>query len=271
MEAFLLLLSQTTLGFYGLLSAFQKRVPTLLLTSLLVITLFGLLGVIVTRSLEAHYFALTNMYESLISLVFGLLLSWVWVGRQDKASPGVSVLQILLAALGLLALWFAQQLPHSIEPLQPALASYWRSIHVPIVILSYSLFTLAFLGSVGYFVTAGWSSDDLTEGSAAATFHSIAARSIQLGFPLLTIGIVLGAMWAHESWGIYWNWDPKESMSLATLLGYGVYLHLNFMHGSHPRLLNCISVAAYLLLLMTYIGVNVMGVGLHSYGNYTLT
>jgi ABC-type transport system involved in cytochrome c biogenesis permease subunit len=76
----------------------------------------------------------------------------------------------------------------------------------------------------------------------------------------------LGGLWANEAWGNYWSWDPKESMSLVTLLGYGVYLHLR-VNGEHaPKRLAWVSIIGFGLMLLTYFGVNMLGVGLHSYG-----
>jgi ABC-type transport system involved in cytochrome c biogenesis permease subunit len=85
---------------------------------------------------------------------------------------------------------------------------------------------------------------------------------------LLAIGILLGGLWANEAWGTYWNWDPKETMALATLLAYGVYLHLNYSTNNGAVLLSWVSVGAFALLLVTYLGVNVLGLGLHSYGQF---
>jgi cytochrome c-type biogenesis protein CcsB len=100
----------------------------------------------------------------------------------------------------------------------------------------------------------------------ANVYDEITYRCVAFGFPLLTIGIILGGMWANEAWGNYWSWDPKESMSLVTLLGYGVYLHLR-INGEHTaRTLSWVSVTGFLLMLVTYFGVNLMGIGLHSYG-----
>jgi cytochrome c-type biogenesis protein CcsB len=100
----------------------------------------------------------------------------------------------------------------------------------------------------------------------ASVYDEITYRCVAFGFPLLALGIILGGIWANEAWGNYWSWDPKESMSLVTLLGYGVYLHLR-INGEHSeRTLALVSVTGFILMLVTYFGVNLMGVGLHSYG-----
>jgi cytochrome c-type biogenesis protein CcsB len=99
-----------------------------------------------------------------------------------------------------------------------------------------------------------------------ALYDEITYRCVMIGFPLLAVGIILGGLWANEAWGNYWSWDPKESMSLVTLLAYGVYLHLRVAHSSRQVMLAWVSVGGFLMMLITYFGVNIMGLGLHSYG-----
>lgn len=259
-----------------------------------------LVASMVVRSGNAQYFALSNMYESMLSLSIGIHLAFLVFDRWFKLKYfGVPVLLLLLGAL-----FYNLQLPTEIHPLQPALQSYWRSIHVPIILLSYALFTLSFLSSVVFLIlfqfgnqkgvhsktAAILSLEDLQASEAkqskeedstasglgiagvsdgqeyASLYDEITYRCVAFGFPLLTLGIILGGVWANEAWGNYWSWDPKESMSLVTLLAYGVYLHLR-VNGEHgPRTLAWVSVIGFVLMLVTYFGVNLMGVGLHSYG-----
>lgn len=255
-----------------------------------------LVASMVVRSQNAQYFALSNMYESLLSVCIGLQLSFVVLDRWFK----LRTLGLPVAIMLLISLFYNLSLPTEIHPLQPALQSYWRSIHVPIILLSYALFTLAFLSSLVFLVKEafigkqsrssgqGGQSAQLSPALAgmnaylddsqqinlemdivqdkANVYDEITYRCVAFGFPLLTLGIILGGMWANEAWGNYWSWDPKESMSLVTLLGYGVYLHMR-INGEHsPRTLAWVSVSGFVLMLITYFGVNLMGLGLHSYG-----
>jgi cytochrome c-type biogenesis protein CcsB len=258
---------------------------------------------LVIRSIHAKYFALSNMYESLLVVSIGMQLVFLALDRWFKLRTlGVPVTLLLLVAL-----IYDLNLPTTIHPLQPALQSYWRSIHVPIILLSYALFTLAFLSSLVFLVKNYWigggksSSFNSGGGGQALTpllagpqplsdrfeieagqdalnmeialiqdkanlYDEITYRCVAFGFPMLTLGIILGGIWANEAWGNYWSWDPKESMSLVTLLGYGVYLHLR-VNGEHSaRTLAWVSVTGFVLMLVTYFGVNLMGLGLHSYG-----
>ena len=262
---------------------------------------------LVIRSINADYFALSNMYESLLVVSMGIQLAFLvadrWFSGVGNNGKAVRALGLPVGLLLIASLLFNLSLPTEIRPLQPALQSYWRSIHVPIILLSYALFTLAFLSSVVYLVKyylfekPGHSGDssgntpqlatdgpllqhtnvldtlpmDLTaaeaiENDSASIYDEITYRCVAFGFPMLTLGIILGGIWANEAWGNYWSWDPKESMSLVTLLGYGVYLHMRVNGEHHVKTLAWISVAGFVLMLITYFGVNLMGLGLHSYG-----
>jgi cytochrome c-type biogenesis protein CcsB len=215
-------------------------------------------------------------------MTIGLVLSFLIIERWFRI-PNLGWAVCLLA---LVIMFYAGSLPTDINPLQAALRSYWRSIHVPPLLISYGFFTLAFLSSIAYLfsdqITNGGNKKPLNavatrEGQGGLLSYSFAAatelydevtyRCISAGFPLLMIGVILGAVWANEAWGNYWSWDPKESMSLVTLLGYGTYLHMR-INGEHsPKTLAWVSVCGFLLMLMTFVGVNVWGFGsLHSYG-----
>ncbi len=250
---------------------------------------------LVLRSQKAEYFALSNMYESLLMLSICTQLGFLIVDRWFS----IRALGLPVALLVMGAMIYDLTLPTQVAPLQPALQSYWRSIHVPVILLSYALFTLAFLSSLVFLVkdyfftprenpspggggrlaTAGGPplammqehtpvlelEIDLLE-DKANIYDEITYRCVAFAFPLLTIGIILGGLWANEAWGNYWSWDPKESMSLVTLLAYGVYLHMR-VNGEHSlRALAWTSVAGFVMMLVTYFGVNLMGLGLHSYG-----
>lgn len=262
----------------------------------IVLSSFCLIASLVIRSTHAQYFALSNMYESLLVVSIGIQLAFGVFDRWFR----LRTLGLPVGILLMVSLCYNLTLPTEIHPLQPALQSYWRSIHVPIILLSYALFTMAFLSSLIFLIkdclgrndspklmpaTAYGSLESTLESRSvrqAATsvealqmamaqdkaniYDEITYRCVAFGFPLLTLGIILGGMWANEAWGNYWSWDPKESMSLVTLLGYGVYLHLR-VNGEHrQRTLAWVSVAGFVLMLITYFGVNLMGVGLHSYG-----
>lgn len=103
----------------------------------------------------------------------------------------------------------------------------------------------------------------------AELYDEVVYRAIMVGFPLLTIGIITGGLWANHAWGTYWSWDPKESMALVTWLSYAAYIHLRIHHECSAEKLSLVSVAGMLLTLLTYLGFNSLGFGgLHSYGRF---
>lgn len=272
------------LAFAALMYVVQVLVPKNWLRALSTILLTASVGSLITslvlRSLEAQFFALSNMYEALLVTTLGLLIAFLLTERWFR----IHNLGWAVCLLGLVIMFYAGSVPTEINPLQAALRSYWRSIHVPPLLLSYGFFTLAFISSLAYLITGrkgpslpgspelkasrdGGGVLAFSMTSAADLYDEVTYRCIAAGFPLLMIGVILGAVWANEAWGNYWSWDPKESMSLVTLLGYGAYLHMR-INGEHsPRTLALVSVAGFLLMLMTFVGVNMWGFGsLHSYG-----
>ncbi|MEM0950645.1 MAG: c-type cytochrome biogenesis protein CcsB [Cyanobacteria bacterium P01_H01_bin.74] len=243
-----------------------------------VLSCLCLIASLFVRSQNAQYFALSNMYESLLTVSIGIHLAFLTLDRWFN----LKLLGLPVICLLLFSLFYNLQLPTEIHPLQPALQSYWRSIHVPIILLSYALFTLSFISAIVFLIKDALEPkyQPITENFTlmlgaggmperqefAKLYDEITYRCIAFGVPLLTLGIILGGMWANEAWGNYWSWDPKESMSLVTLLGYGVYLHMRVSESYSAKVLAWVSVIGFMLMLITYFGVNLMGVGLHSYG-----
>lgn len=106
----------------------------------------------------------------------------------------------------------------------------------------------------------------------AELYDEVVYRAIMVGFPLLTIGIITGALWANHAWGTYWSWDPKESMALVTWLSYAAYIHFRIHHEFAAEKLSLVAIAGMLLTLLTYLGFNSLGFGgLHSYGRFKET
>jgi cytochrome c-type biogenesis protein CcsB len=100
----------------------------------------------------------------------------------------------------------------------------------------------------------------------ADTLDNISYRMIGLGFPLLTIGIIAGAVWANEAWGSYWSWDPKETWALITWLVFAAYLHARITKGWQGRRPAILAATGFAVVWICYLGVNILGKGLHSYG-----
>jgi cytochrome c-type biogenesis protein CcsB len=156
----------------------------------------------------------------------------------------------------------------SIGNLQPVLNSYWLMIHVAVIVGSYGPFALSMiLGLLCLFLTI------LTTESRKEKMDLnlreitiINEMSMTVGLVMLTIGNFLGGMWANESWGRYWGWDPKETWALISIMVYAFVLHMRLIPGLRGRLgFNIASILAFGSILMTYFGVNFYLAGLHSY------
>ncbi|MBS1992263.1 MAG: c-type cytochrome biogenesis protein CcsB [Cyanobacteria bacterium SZAS LIN-2] len=127
-----------------------------------------------------------------------------------------------------------------------------------------TVFSWRFLGKVN---PAAEASADCKK--AAEMYDDVGFRCVSIGFPLLTIGIITGGLWANHAWGSYWSWDPKESMALVTWLSYAAYIHLRVQRDLSAEKLSVVSVLGLLLTLLTYLGFNSLGFGgLHSYGKF---
>ncbi len=204
----------------------------------------------------------SNMYESLLAIGWSLLLIAIIYEfiRRDR------VLAMVGSLLGVFVLGIAQyaSLDRGINPLVPALQSYWLNYHVIITLSSYSCFAIAM--GMGHAVLAAAVK---TKGQVTPTVASLAKANlkiIQLGTLLLITGILLGAVWANVSWGRFWGWDPKETWALITWFVYVVFLHGRSAGWLGWRGLAAYSVGAFPVVIMTYYGVNFYLSGLHSYG-----
>jgi cytochrome c-type biogenesis protein CcsB len=162
-------------------------------------------------------------------------------------------------------------------PPVPSLQSYWAKIHVPIVVSSYAAFLVAFVFSCIYLLKyyaeqslAGASGDTLV-GRWLAALPSLAQldvivyRAVAIGLPLISVGIITGAMWAKEAWGAYWQWDPKETAALFSWIIYLAYMHLHTRHSWRGLRTSWVSVVGFLSIIFCYLGVNIWISGLHSY------
>ena len=254
---------------------------------------------LVLRWWDSGHFPISNLYESLCFLAWACTLTQLLVER-NWPSPLVPAAATPMA-LGCVA--FASfALPDRLQeasPLVPALRSSWLVMHVSVIMVSYaallvgSLLSLAVLftdrgnslelrsssiGSGGYrqatLVTAA---DGSGSGVAPLQLSSVAMpvveqldslsyRTITVGFLLLSVGLVSGAVWANEAWGSWWSWDPKETWALICWLVYAAYLHTRLIRGWQGRKPALVAAAGLVVIAVCYIGVNLLGIGLHSYG-----
>jgi cytochrome c-type biogenesis protein CcsB len=205
----------------------------------------------------------SDMYESLVFMGWGV----VAFGLLTQAAYRKRFVALASGFTGFLCLGFAENLPinSAINPLVPVLAhTYWLSIHVMTIMLSYSALALAMvLGHAGLFV-AVFQRHNV---SLASGLSKVLYRTLQVGVLFLAAGIIFGAVWANESWGRYWGWDPKETWSLITMFVYLAIVHARFAGWLGHFGLSSSAVLGFLAVVMTYYGVNfILAAGLHSYG-----
>nr|BDA97263.1 cytochrome c biogenesis protein [Cryptomonas curvata] len=247
------------------------------------------------RWVESGYFPLSNLYESLLFFTWGI----TFLSLILESLTSLTLLGAISTPLSMFIVGFATlSLPDGMQkaaPLVPALKSNWLMMHVSIMMFSYStliigsLLSIVFLiltrgkqinlkgSSVGNINIQGSTTDlqleyEPQDGilekklNLLESLDNLSYRIIGLGFPLLTIGIIAGAVWANEAWGSYWSWDPKETWALITWLVFAAYLHTRITkswQGKGPAVLASLG---FVVVWICYLGVNFLGKGLHSYG-----
>ncbi len=203
----------------------------------------------------------TNMWEFTVAFSWGIVLSYVffelWYGQR---SLGVFVLTVPLI-LCLIAWAF---FPSDVQRLVPALQSNQiLGFHVGCMVLSYSALSVSFGASVMYLIQGVQRRFERLP--SAELLEEIAHRSVLIGFPILTLGIALGAYWGNSAWGRYWGWDPKETAALATWLIYAGYMHMRGLRGWRGQRSALLLVVGFAAVLFNFFGVNLWVSGLHSY------
>lgn len=243
---------------------FQFKILTKIITVLLVVFFIFHTAGLALRWYVAGRAPLSNGYESMIYIAWATMLAGLIFVRK---SPIALAATAVLASLTLFVAHLNWMNPE-ITNLVPVLKSVWLTIHVGVITASYGFLGLVMIMGLFNLILMifqnrrNYSSFSLTIKEITLT-NEIA---MTIGLYLLTIGSFLGGIWANESWGRYWGWDPKETWSLVTILVYTVILHLGYIPGvSGTFLFNTLSVIGFSSVLMTYFGVNYYLSGLHSY------
>ncbi len=294
------------------------------------LSIAALLG---ARWLEAGYFPLSNLYESLFFVAWGITAVHLAVENTSRSRlVGAVTAPVAMAITAFAAISLPAPM-QTAEPLVPALQSNWLMMHVSVMLLSYAALMVGALLAIAFLVVTRGQSIELrgssvgtgafrdaryrlrrggepeaqelatvaatdtvvkngsgntavlnsvittpTSQSATAatlspqrlnladTLDNLSYRTIGLGFPLLTIGIIAGGVWANEAWGSYWSWDPKETWALITWLVFAAYLHARITKGWQGRRPALLAASGFVVVWICYLGVNLLGKGLHSYG-----
>nr|YP_010008930.1 cytochrome c biogenesis protein [Lepidostemon rosularis]QNR90707.1 cytochrome c biogenesis protein [Lepidostemon rosularis] len=280
----------------------------------IVITFFGITGLLFTRWIYSGHFPLSNLYESLIFLswAFSIIHIVSYFNKKQKNHLNTITAPSAIFIQGFATSGLLNKMPQS-AILVPALQSQWLMMHVSMMILGYGALLCGSLLSIALIVITFrkvgptfWKKNikennllnklfsfdvlyDINERNSILLQQNInfsfsqnyyryqlieqldywSFRIISLGFIFLTVGILSGAVWANETWGSYWNWDPKETWAFITWTIFASYLHIK--KNRNVRGINSAIVASigFLLIWICYFGVNLLGIGLHSYGSFT--
>lgn len=276
----------------------------------MIITFFCITGLLVTRWIYCKHFPLSDLYESLIFLSWSFYIIHIilFLKKQKNTLSAITAPSAIFtqgfATSGLLTEMNQSAI------LVPALQSQWLMMHVSMMVLGYasllcgSLLSIALLivtfqkdiigifDKIKYLLNESFfvveiqymnQKSNILKSTSPLSIRNYykfqlieqldhwSYRIISLGFLFLTIGILSGAVWANEAWGSYWNWDPKETWAFITWTIFAIYLHIRT--NKNLRSVNSAIVAfiGFLIIWICYFGVNLLGIGLHSYGSFTLT
>jgi len=212
---------------------------------------------------------LTNLYESLV--FFALTIAVVYLILENKYK--IRTVGAFVTPFPFIIMAYASLNPNDIQPLVPALKSNWLISHVVTCFVGYAAFAVSFGVSILYLFKAraervAPKTPGLVLGYVpdSGALDEISYKTIAIGFPLLTIGIVTGAFWANVAWGTYWSWDPKETWSLIVWFIYAAYLHARITRGWRGTRAAVLSIVGFSATIFCYLGVNLILSGLHSYG-----
>lgn len=243
----------------------QRTLFYMLFTLTIALAMLCHLYAIALRWYISGYAPWSNSYETMLCLSLSVILLGTLFIRKSPIVPALSSILagVILFVAGLN--WMDPQ----ITPLVPVLKSPWLMFHVAVLILGYGFFGLsAMIGTADLLMTPFTTSKN--KSILAPRLKNITAINEVCmigGLAFSTVGILLGAVWANESWGRYWSWDPKETWALITAIIYAVVLHYRwFKRGNTDRTFNFMAQWAFLSVLMTYFGVNYFLSGMHSYG-----
>jgi cytochrome c-type biogenesis protein CcsB len=212
---------------------------------------------------------LANFYESLSFFAWAVLLLYLIIEwRTRNRSLGAFVIPVAFLLLAFASI--SPGVNDRIQPLIPALQSNWLTVHVLTCFLGYASFAMAFALGIMYLFKGKGQDGEKEESTfsrlipASDAVEELLYQSVVLGFVLLSLGIMTGAVWAQYAWGSYWSWDPKETWSLITWIVYAVMLHARSVRGWRGRRMAWMALVGFASVLFTYLGVNYLD-SLHSY------
>nr|YP_010184247.1 cytochrome c biogenesis protein [Streptopus obtusatus]QVG63093.1 cytochrome c biogenesis protein [Streptopus obtusatus] len=275
----------------------------------MIVTFFSITGLLVIRWIYSGHFPLSNLYESLIFLSWSFsIIHMIPKIRNHKNDLSVITAPSAIFTQGCATSGLSTEM-HQSAILVPALQSQWLMMHVSMMLLSYAallcgsllsvaLLVITFRKNIDIFLKSNYlliksfffgeveylnEKRSVLKNTSFLSFQNYykyqltqrldywSYRVISLGFIFLTIGILSGAVWANEAWGSYWNWDPKETWAFITWIIFAIYLHIRTNKSLQDTNSALVASIGFLIIWICYFGINLLGIGLHSYGSFTLT
>lgn len=217
---------------------------------------------------DAGHIPVSNLYEVFILfLVITALMYLYYEGKFAIQKLGSFVFGFMAVVVGFVLWYSVSREAHTIQPLIPALQSWWMKIHVPANFIGYGAFCISAMLGIAELVSLR------AEGKGgklwlppSALIDEVMYKAIAVGFLFFTIATILGALWAADAWGRYWSWDPKETWAFIVWLNYAVWLHLRLVAGWRGKVLAWWAIIGLFVTAFAFIGVNMFLSGLHSYG-----
>jgi len=256
-------------------SDYANKVATSMVWSAAV---FGLVGMMVRWresyiiNVDYGHIPVSSLYEVFILFVVMTALIYLYYEQKYKTKNlGGFVMLVISAAVGFILWYTFDKQAHVIQPLVPALKSWWMKIHVPANFVGYGTFSIAAMVGLAYLITSKVAAKNpdsafVKRMPSLELMDDLMYKSIALGFAFFTIATVLGAMWAAEAWGGYWSWDPKETWALIVWLNYAAWLHIRMSKGWRGTPMAWWALIGLLVTTFAFLGVNMFLSGLHSYG-----
>nr|YP_010642931.1 cytochrome c heme attachment protein [Saxifraga tangutica]QKN99254.1 cytochrome c heme attachment protein [Saxifraga sinomontana]WBQ56168.1 cytochrome c heme attachment protein [Saxifraga tangutica] len=276
----------------------------------MIASFFCITGLLITRWIYSRHFPLSDLYESLIFLSWSLSsINMLPYFQKHKNNLSAITAPSAIFTQGFATSGLLTEM-HQSEILVPALQSQWLMMHVSMMVLGYaallcgSLLSIALLvitfrkdisilhksnhllklNELVYFNETKYTNkiNNIVKNTSFLSHRNYykyrliqqlddwGYRVISLGFIFLTIGILSGAVWANEAWGSYWNWDPKETWAFITWTIFAIYLHTRTKENLQGENSAIVASMGFLIIWICYFGVNLLGIGLHSYGSFNL-
>jgi len=208
----------------------------------------------------------SNLYEVFVLFCIVTTLIHLHFEERTRARAVGGFVMLLVSAAVAFLLWYTlDRQAHLIQPLVPALQSWWMKIHVPANFIGYGAFAVAAMVAAAGLLRRRLAGAAISRLPSTEVLDALVYRATVLGFAFFTVATILGALWAADAWGSYWSWDPKETWALIVWLNYAAWLHFRMARGSGEVMLWW-SILGLGITAFAFLGVNLFLSGLHSYG-----